>query len=384
MELLCRGDDRASQHNRDDGSRPACNRGRDPRHRADGKRRSRGRRERRRPPPFRHASRGGRRTGNNGGDGFVAARLAERATACACSCSESAIGSRAMRRWRRSAGAELARQLRPRRSREPTWSSMPCSGRVSIGRLKAERARHDRGHERRALHPRRRPAERDQRHDRRSDGSCGECGGDRDVLPPGQAALLPGRLHCGRIHVADIGIPASVLDRIKPRTWLDTPELWRGHFPLPRVDGHKYAATRSWCRAGSSTGAARLAARGALRGGAGLVTIASPRDALAVNAAASPRRHGAAGRRHGGACRLPARPAPQRRRARPGRRRGAADAGNGPGRARGRARGGARCRCPDQLRRGTAGADRTPAGAPSSHADTPRGRIQSSFQLSRR
>ena len=102
-------------------------------------------------------------------------------------------------------------------------------------------------------------------------------------------ALLPGRLHCGRLRVADIGIPASVLDRIKPRTFLNAPELWRAHFPLPRVDGHKYARGHAVVVSGglSSTGAARLAARGALRAGAGLVTIASPRDALAVNAAAS-------------------------------------------------------------------------------------------------
>jgi hydroxyethylthiazole kinase-like uncharacterized protein yjeF len=101
--------------------------------------------------------------------------------------------------------------------------------------------------------------------------------------------LLPGRLHCGRLRVADIGIPASVLDRIKPRTSVNAPALWAEHFPMPRVDGHKYARGHAIVVSGglSSTGAARLAARGALRGGAGLVTIASPRDALAVNAAAS-------------------------------------------------------------------------------------------------
>ena len=57
---------------------------------------------------------------------------------------------------------------------------------------------------------------------------------------------------------------------------------------MPRIDGHKYARGHAVVVSGdiASTGAARLAARGALRAGAGLVTVASPRDALAVNAAA--------------------------------------------------------------------------------------------------
>jgi ADP-dependent NAD(P)H-hydrate dehydratase / NAD(P)H-hydrate epimerase len=101
--------------------------------------------------------------------------------------------------------------------------------------------------------------------------------------------LLPGRLHCGNVRIADIGIAASVLDQIKPRIAINAPNLWAKSFPLPRVDGHKYARGQAVVVSGgvSSTGAARLAARGALRAGAGLVTIASPREALAVNAAAS-------------------------------------------------------------------------------------------------
>ena len=100
--------------------------------------------------------------------------------------------------------------------------------------------------------------------------------------------LLPGRAHCGRIHVADIGIDDSVLGEIKPAASENTPSVWRGEFPQPSIDGHKYTRGHAVVVSGgiASTGAARLAARGALRAGAGLVTVATPSDALSVNAAA--------------------------------------------------------------------------------------------------
>jgi hydroxyethylthiazole kinase-like uncharacterized protein yjeF len=100
--------------------------------------------------------------------------------------------------------------------------------------------------------------------------------------------LLPGRIHCGRVRVADIGIDANVLGEIQPQTFENIPAFWRRWFPVPRVDGHKYSRGHAVVVSGemASTGAARLSARGALRAGAGLVTLASPRDALAVNASA--------------------------------------------------------------------------------------------------
>ncbi len=101
--------------------------------------------------------------------------------------------------------------------------------------------------------------------------------------------LLPGRLHCGPVHVADIGIPATVLREIQPRTFRNGPALWGHAFPWPQAAGHKYGRGHTVVVSGgaSHTGAARLAARGALRAGSGLVTIASPREALAINAAAT-------------------------------------------------------------------------------------------------
>jgi hydroxyethylthiazole kinase-like uncharacterized protein yjeF len=101
--------------------------------------------------------------------------------------------------------------------------------------------------------------------------------------------LLPGRLHCGAIQVADIGIPESVLTAVKPSAFMNRPALWGGAFPRLRSEGHKYSRGHAVVVSGGlpTTGAGRLAARGALRAGAGLVTIASPREALSVNAEAT-------------------------------------------------------------------------------------------------
>ncbi|MGZ8415525.1 MAG: NAD(P)H-hydrate epimerase, partial [Methyloceanibacter sp.] len=105
-------------------------------------------------------------------------------------------------------------------------------------------------------------------------------------LKPGHL-LLPGRSHCGEVKLADIGVPASVLATIAPKIFANEPALWLAQFPWPKDEGHKYARGHAVVVSGPlySTGAARLAARGALRAGAGLVTVASPRDALQVNAA---------------------------------------------------------------------------------------------------
>jgi ADP-dependent NAD(P)H-hydrate dehydratase / NAD(P)H-hydrate epimerase len=101
--------------------------------------------------------------------------------------------------------------------------------------------------------------------------------------------LLPGRDHCGPVEVAQIGIADAVLTDIRPATWENTPALWGRNFPIPSVVGHKYSRGHAVVVSGgrTRTGAARLAAMAALRGGAGLVTLATPSDALDINAAAS-------------------------------------------------------------------------------------------------
>lgn len=99
--------------------------------------------------------------------------------------------------------------------------------------------------------------------------------------------LLPGRTLCGSVTLADIGIPPSVLGKIGTRTFANGPALWRDALPVDKPEAHKYARGHAVVVSGpaESTGAARLGARGALRIGTGLVTVASPRAAFPVNAA---------------------------------------------------------------------------------------------------
>ncbi len=106
-------------------------------------------------------------------------------------------------------------------------------------------------------------------------------------LKPGHV-LMPGRLKCGAVALADIGIASDVLEHIMPKTSLNAPPLWGQSYPVPRLEGHKYGRGHAVIVSGplAQTGAARLCARGTLRAGAGLVTVATPAAALAVHAAA--------------------------------------------------------------------------------------------------
>ncbi|SFL49622.1 NAD(P)H-hydrate dehydratase [Methylorubrum salsuginis] len=107
------------------------------------------------------------------------------------------------------------------------------------------------------------------------------------ALKPGHL-LQPGRSLCGAITLADIGTgPAALADGLAgaPSLFRNAPGLWT--LPILSAASHKYTRGHALVLSGPAykTGAARLAARGALRVGAGLVTVASPNSALPENAA---------------------------------------------------------------------------------------------------
>ncbi len=111
-------------------------------------------------------------------------------------------------------------------------------------------------------------------------------------LKPGHL-LQPGRELCGVVTLADIGILPEVAFGplgVPVRTFRNDPALWRPAWPRLDSDTHKYRRGSALVLAGGlgGVGASRLAARAALRIGAGLVTVACRPEALAAHAARGP------------------------------------------------------------------------------------------------
>lgn len=99
--------------------------------------------------------------------------------------------------------------------------------------------------------------------------------------------LFPGRAHCGAVDVADIAIAPAVLGAIELDTFENQPPLWGRALNRPHWNTHKYHRGHVFVASGGphNTGAARLAAMAAQRIGAGLVTVLSPSAAADINAA---------------------------------------------------------------------------------------------------
>jgi len=85
--------------------------------------------------------------------------------------------------------------------------------------------------------------------------------------------LLPGRDLCGRLEVCEIGVPPLRT----AATFHNRPALWLDELPRPSATGHKFSRGHLLVAGGAEmTGAARLVARAGRRAGAGLLTLAAP------------------------------------------------------------------------------------------------------------
>jgi len=98
--------------------------------------------------------------------------------------------------------------------------------------------------------------------------------------------LMPGLELSGDVVVHNIGISEGEIKKVKPFVFENDPGLWRDDFPSPKKGAYKHQRGHLLVVGGGieMSGAARMAARSALRTGAGLVTTLCPKDALAVYA----------------------------------------------------------------------------------------------------
>lgn len=103
-------------------------------------------------------------------------------------------------------------------------------------------------------------------------------------LPKVGNVIYPGAAYCGELRIADISLPTDCLTDPAIRTNLILEDVAAASLPPRREDMHKGDAGRVLIIAGSRgyTGAAALAASGALRAGAGLVYLAVPESCNAV------------------------------------------------------------------------------------------------------
>jgi hydroxyethylthiazole kinase-like uncharacterized protein yjeF len=103
--------------------------------------------------------------------------------------------------------------------------------------------------------------------------------------------LPPAETHAGDIVIADIGIPSEVIEALDgPQVDLSTRASMRELITPRTPDGHKGDYGHVLIVAGSlgKTGAAHLSAIGALRSGAGLVTVATPAACQPILSAMGP------------------------------------------------------------------------------------------------
>ncbi|MCA3598520.1 MAG: NAD(P)H-hydrate dehydratase [Methylobacterium sp.] len=97
--------------------------------------------------------------------------------------------------------------------------------------------------------------------------------------------LWPGRMLCGALQVAEIGLDHTHLDAA-PRLFRNTPALWRKAISPRDPASHKYRNGAVLVASGPElrTGAARLSAQAALHAGAGAVTLSGDPAALRIHA----------------------------------------------------------------------------------------------------
>lgn len=108
-----------------------------------------------------------------------------------------------------------------------------------------------------------------------------------EVRKPGHV-LMPGRAFCGSVEIANIGMPERIVRQFAQTVAINSSRQWLRHYPAISADTHKYRRGHLAVFSGgkSHTGAARMAAVAGLHAGAGLVTVAVPPDAVDVSASA--------------------------------------------------------------------------------------------------